>query len=107
MLEITNREFRAADHRGPLPEDAIPVYLVTDCRSLYDCMVSLTPPQTEEKRVAIDICSLREQVPAAMVRWTPTQEQWADFLTKIQDLSRFLELLAAGRLRLAVVAREG
>ena len=106
MHEIWCQGFRSTQCREKLPKEAISVYLITDCRSLYDCLVKLSPPNVEEKRVAIDICSIREQIDASHVKWTPTQEQWADFLTKIQDPSRFIEMLNLGRLRLSVVARE-
>ena len=52
---------------------------VTDCRSLYDCLTTASPNSTE-KRVLLDIISIRQT--AAMFSWIPTHLQVADVLTK-------------------------
>ena len=54
---------------------------VTDCRSLYDALLSPNPALSE-KRTIITVRSIQEHVDAKSVRWTPTNVMWADCLTK-------------------------
>lgn len=64
-------------HRQPI--------LATDCKSLYDHMVSpSSPTAVEDRRTSIDIAILRESVKAmlAWIRWLPTSRMIADGLTK-------------------------
>ena len=89
--KTTHQEFR----------DKLPVYMITDCKSLYDHLVRLSPPSgLEERRVAIDICSIRESPDSRYVRWTPTQEMLADCLTKPIAPNLIEEKLRTGFLRL-------
>ena len=62
---------------------------VTDCRSLYDAVISPNPVLTE-KRTVIQIRSIQEFVNPEDLRWTPTGVMWADALTKV-DLSLLAE----------------
>ena len=55
---------------------------VTDCRSLYDAVISPNPVLTE-KRTVIQIRSIQEFVSPEDLRWTPTGVMWADALTKV------------------------
>ena len=55
---------------------------VTDCRSLYDVLVSENP-RTDEKRTIVTIRSCQQHVQRTDVFWVPTHLQWADCLTKI------------------------
>ena len=55
---------------------------VTDCRSLYDAVISPNPVLTE-KRTVIQIRSIQEFVNPEDIRWTPTGVMWADVLTKV------------------------
>jgi len=59
----------------------IPLYLVTDCKSLYDCIVAVSP-NLSEKRTLIDIMSIKQGVTPSMMRWVPTWAMLADGLTK-------------------------
>jgi hypothetical protein len=64
------------------PEPKIPLYHATDCKSLFDCLVKVTP-SLEEKRTLIDIFSVKEHITDEQARWLPTDKQRADALTKI------------------------
>ena len=55
---------------------------VTDCRSLYDVLVSENP-RTDEKRTIVTIRSCQQFIQRTDVFWVPTQLQWSDGLTKI------------------------
>ena len=60
---------------------------VTDCKSLYDSLTSLSSvTKSEDKRVAIDLAILRQTISRTdmAVRWCPTQLMIADALTKDQ-----------------------
>ena len=59
----------------------IPVYVCTDCRSLYDAFQKVSP-SIEEKRTLLDILSIRQTLAENGLRWVPTTEQLADGLTK-------------------------
>lgn len=75
--------------------------LVTDCKSLYDC-VSSSNPSIEDKRSLVNVRSIQEFITAKTVHWVPTQYQMADCLTKIsKDLrSKMLEWLSGSAIRL-------
>ena len=55
---------------------------VTDCRSLYDVLVSENP-RTDEKRTIVTIRSCQQFIQRTDVFWVPTQLQWSHGLTKI------------------------
>ena len=57
---------------------------MTDCRSLYDVLVSENP-RTEDKRTIVVIRSIQQHLQRLDVHWVPTQLQWADSLTKLSD----------------------
>ena len=66
---------------------AIQTICVTDCKSLFDCIHTITPSLTE-KRTLIDIYSIRQSLSTETdgsfgFRWVPTFLQFADGLTKI------------------------
>lgn len=77
-------ETSATTRRG-LP--AVRLYNVTDCKSLYDCIVKESP-SIAEKRTTIDILSIRETLMADAFRWVPTEMMWGDSLTKIDKKLR-------------------
>ena len=60
------------------------VLIVTDCKSLFDHLISKSSPTLEDRRTAIDIIILRDSVNRlqAVVRWIPTDRMLADALTK-------------------------
>eukprot|EP00971_Amphidinium_carterae_P351190 6491962-Amphidinium_carterae.1 len=83
----------------------------TDCRSLYDA-VTQANTVTEEKRVLIDVCAMREALQEgaqhhayldAKPRWVPTTHQHADALTKLDRnlRDRFNTWLQKPRIRLS------
>ena len=57
------------------------VITVTDCKSLYDALLQLTP-SLAEKRTVIDVISIRDKVSVKNVRWIPTTHMIADGMTK-------------------------
>ena len=62
-----------------------PPLFVTDCKSLYDHLVSPSSPTAiEDRRTSIDVIIIRESAKAtqAFVRWVPTAHMLADSLTK-------------------------
>ena len=68
--------------------------IVTDCKSLYDHLLSPSAPTAiEDRRTSIDVTIIRESVKAmqAHVRWVPTSRMLADGLTK--DCGDPLDLL--------------
>lgn len=60
------------------------VMLITDCKSLYDHLVSQSSPTLDDRRTAIDIVILRDSIERlkAVLRWIPTNRMLADGLTK-------------------------
>ena len=69
----------ALHHRPPI--------LVTDCKSLYDHLISPSAPTAiEDRRTSIDVVIIRESVKAmnANVRWVPTSHMLADAFNKGQ-----------------------
>ncbi|CAK0894981.1 unnamed protein product [Prorocentrum cordatum] len=68
---------RPAGRHPPIFE----VITVTDCKSLYDALHQLTP-SLSEKRIVIDVISIRDEVKVKNVRWIPTTHMIADGMTK-------------------------
>lgn len=67
---------------------------MTDCRSLYDHLITLgTGGTLDDKRVAIDIAVIRQSIARTKLepRWIPTDRMVADGLTK--DKGEPLDLL--------------
>jgi hypothetical protein len=67
--------------------DRVPIIGVTDCKSLFDAVWSVSSPsKVDDKRVAIDLAIIRQAVERTKmsVRWCPTQLMLADSLTKDQ-----------------------
>eukprot|EP00435_Cladocopium_sp_Y103_P057125 s917_g19.t1 len=63
----------------------IKTIVVTDCKSLFDHLVSVSAPTAvEDRRTSIDIVIIRQslQRTKASVRWVPTNRMLADSLTK-------------------------
>ena len=60
------------------------VIIITDCKSLYDHLISQSSPTLDDRRTAIDIIILRDSIARlqACVRWIPTDRMLADALTK-------------------------
>ena len=63
----------------------VPLFGITDCKSLYDAVHSVSSPsKVEDKRVAIDLAIIRQAVERTgmKVRWCPTELMLADSRTK-------------------------
>lgn len=58
--------------------------VITDCKSLYDHLLSQSSPTLDDRRTAIDIVILRDSISRmkASLRWIPTDRMLADALTK-------------------------
>ena len=64
---------------------ARPPILATDCKSLFDHLVSPSSPTSiEDRRTSIDVVIIRESLKALQghIRWLPTDRMIADGLTK-------------------------
>ena len=77
MSEFSHVMFRATLVEKPI----VPVYPCTDCKSLFDALHKLSV-SVDEKRVQIDLSSIRESVDVESLRWVPTTQMHADALTK-------------------------
>ena len=69
---------------GPLLKHAH----ATDCRSLYDAVISANP-NTEEKRVLLTVRAIQEAIDVKLFRWVPTGYMVADVLTKESEQLRW------------------
>eukprot|EP00435_Cladocopium_sp_Y103_P021891 s1135_g5.t1 len=72
------REFASKLHQ-------IKSIVITDCKSLYDHLVSVSAPTAvEDRRTSIDVVILRQSLmrTRASIRWVPTNRMLADSLTK-------------------------
>ena len=68
---------------------------LTDCKSLFDHLVSKSSPTLEDKRTALDVVIVRESLGRvnANLRWIPTDRMIADALTK--ETAEAIDLLRA------------
>ena len=64
--------------------DLLRMVQATDCRSLYDVLVSENP-RTEDKRTIVTIRSAQQFLSRDNVFWIPTAIQFADGLTKVSQ----------------------
>ena len=81
----------------------IPLIVCTDSRSLYDCLVKLGT--TREKRLMIDIMSLRqsyEQREITEVRWIDGKDNPADSMTKNTPCTALKTLVNTNQLKVKV-----
>ena len=89
-------------HQLAIPQP-VPLILCTDSRSLYDCLVKLGT--TNEKRLMIDIMSLRqsyEKREIAEVRWIDGKDNPADAMTKGAPCGALKGLIDTNQLRVRV-----
>eukprot|EP00435_Cladocopium_sp_Y103_P057373 s281_g19.t1 len=83
LLEAMKGRFEVRDFVSKLP--GLKTIVVTDCKSLYDHLVSVSAPTAvEDRRTSIDIVIIRQSLgrTRASVRWVPTNRMLADSLTK-------------------------
>ena len=91
----------------------LPILAVTDCKSLYDCLVRDGPQNSlSEKRLAVDIVGLQdvaaafdEENPKETIRWNPYHKQLADCMTRRTLPYKLREILERGSVSL--VADDG
>ena len=67
------------DHPNPRT-----ISLATDCKSLYDHLLSQSSPALDDRRTSGDIIIIRDSISrlSASLRWLPTDRMLADALTK-------------------------
>lgn len=83
----------------------IPLVICSDSRSLYDCLVKLGT--TTEKRLMIDIMSLRESYEKreiSEIRWIEGRDNPADALTKKTPNQALATLVTTGKITVRVEA---
>ena len=59
----------------------LPQLQVTDCKALYNAIWAQNA-RTWEKPTMVDLRNIQEFVNKKSIRWTPTENMWADGLTK-------------------------
>ena len=100
----------------------MPLHLFTDCRSLYDHLHREgVPKPPSEKRLAIELAAIRQALAIEgrhlwravhgtgdvrpdrpmkpPIHWLPTDQQWADVLTKKMSSTTWWQMVGEGRLR--------
>eukprot|EP00435_Cladocopium_sp_Y103_P010124 s1396_g2.t1 len=83
LLETLEGHFALKDARAKLQHR--PPIFATDCKSLFDHLISPSAPTSiEDRRTSIDVVIIRESLSctAGVVRWLPTNRMIADGLTK-------------------------
>ena len=86
LCEALDGAFAPRDGRDMLARR--PPILATDCKSLYDHLVSPSAPTAvDDRRTSIDIVIIREslRLTQGIIRWLPTNRMLADGLTKDQQ----------------------
>jgi hypothetical protein len=88
-------------HGDAVSEDSVfEHYHAMDCRSLYDA-VHKDSGDLAEKRTLLDVKAIRRGLPPRNLRWVPTEWQWADGLTKDENLrEKFATWLMRPEIRL-------
>ena len=100
LAELLCPGYRATG--GDPEEGLLACFVVTDCKSLFDRLTKLSAPGgTDEKRVAVDICAIKEQAQPRQIRWAPTHSQLADHFTKAISPIELAALLEAGHIRVS------
>eukprot|EP00435_Cladocopium_sp_Y103_P044898 s702_g12.t1 len=83
LAEALDGHFEIRECRSMLAKR--PPVIATDCKSLYDHLISpSSPTAVEDRRTSIDIVIIRESIKltGAQIRWLPTDRMIADGLTK-------------------------
>eukprot|EP00435_Cladocopium_sp_Y103_P068690 s358_g32.t1 len=101
----------------------VPIHLFTDCKSLYDHLhKDGVPRPPSEKRLAIELAAIRQTLAVEAqhqwfqkygtgetrpdkpkkppIHWLPTDQQWADLLTKKMSATTWWEAVGRGFLKL-------
>ena len=113
LCELLHGKESVTDERVCFGESLMKISTVTDCRSVYDCVLkeSSTP---DDRRTAISVASLRQGVSAGSGRdlrksalmWVPTRCQIADGLTKSGLAKSMRAILEAGERRLHELSKK-
>ena len=79
----------------------IPIFVATDCRSLYDAFQKVQP-KVSEKRTLIDLLSLKESIARDGLMWVPTHLQLSDCMAKLDArlMIQMLDIMANTRCQL-------
>ena len=112
LAEALYRDY-VPSQSGQLHADLHRPVAVTDCKSLYDCLVKDGPQNSlSEKRLAVDIVGLQdvaatfdEENPKETFRWIPGHKQLADAMAKRIPPYKLREILERGWVSL--VAEDG
>ena len=83
LSEVIDGPFVPKDARSILR--ARPPVFATDCKSLYDHLISPSSPTSiDDRRTSIDVVIIREslKITGGSIRWLPTNRMLADGLTK-------------------------
>ena len=112
LAEALYRDY-VPSQSGLLHADLHRPVAVTDCKSLYDCLVKDGPQNSlSEKRLAVDIVGLQdvaaafdEENPKETFRWIPGHKQLAECMTKRIPPYKLREILERGWVLL--VAEDG
>ena len=86
---------------GNLLQVETPLILCTDSKSLYDCLVKLGT--TQEKRLMIDVMSLRqsyERREVTEIKWIHGHNNPADSMTKTKPSSALKTVIDTNRINL-------
>lgn len=88
FLNVFLSEFlQRPDPSAPLDKGLFKQLQVTDCKSLFDAVISENP-SLEEKRTLISIRSIQDYISPRQVHWVPSGLMFADVLTKHSTLLR-------------------
>ena len=88
FLNVFLSEFlQRPDLSAPLDKGLFKQLQVTDCKSLFDAVISENP-SLEEKRTLISIRSIQDYISPSQVHWVPSGLMFADVLTKHSTLLR-------------------
>ena len=78
---------------------------LTDCKSLFDHLVSKSAPTLDDKRTALDVVIIRESIQrlGTHLRWIPTDRMIADALTKesLEAMDLIRACLRSGRYQIS------
>ena len=78
--------------------DSVSMQVVVDAKDVHDKTNSDTPSYGAQKSLAFSVAWLRSELrrPRTCLRWTSTENMWADAGTKQMDLSHMRRILSAG-----------
>ena len=84
VAEVTDDNFVAHDYVEAAQR--VPAALVTDCRSLWDC-ITKERVQLSDRRLSLEAAIIRQEAEHCDMKWVRSEQQVADCLTKDLELS--------------------